>query len=339
MIDATVQHGIRDMAQDPARSVRRLADLGKHFSRGRFQDTVFTIMQELLENEQSAYYDMVANVLRNVDHDAVRTFGVNVGYMSWTYGARLIRGYEQQTGRAVPAQIMLRYDCDREDGLSVAVIDRLITEGERLGIYAWHIRQLPHPDDNYALLDLFSRHKESAFLWLRPSGRLTAAQIQMLRNCPNTCIVMPAGDPESLMTAAMLRDHRILYAMYAAYDGAAPETDTIALERTLTSETPLFFTVAEDGSDASMAEYCQQTRLSQKYPCFLLDYYDDMSSIDRLAVDHPYILEIGPDAGVLRLTASGGAAGTDTPGGTAARFPLDVPLTEALDAVMPAMPR
>ena len=110
MIDATVERGIRDMQEDPHRSMRRLADIGRQFSRGRFQEYSFSIIQELLQNENSAYYDMVQNVLRNSDHRTLRVFGVNTTYLTWTYGARRIREFEQENGFCVSCSVMLRYD-------------------------------------------------------------------------------------------------------------------------------------------------------------------------------------------------------------------------------------
>ena len=58
MIESAVAHGLKEIEEDPKRSARRLVDLGKQFSKNRFQDLVFSVMQELLDNENSAYYDM-----------------------------------------------------------------------------------------------------------------------------------------------------------------------------------------------------------------------------------------------------------------------------------------
>ena len=46
MIESAVAHGLKEIEEDPKRSARRLVDLGKQFSKNRFQDLVFSVMQE-----------------------------------------------------------------------------------------------------------------------------------------------------------------------------------------------------------------------------------------------------------------------------------------------------
>ena len=88
MIETAVKHGFREMREDPERSLRQLADLGKQFSKNRFQEDIFSVIQEALSNEDSAYYSMIENALNNFDETALETFGTNVGYNAWTCGAR-----------------------------------------------------------------------------------------------------------------------------------------------------------------------------------------------------------------------------------------------------------
>ena len=46
LIDTTVARAMVEMDADPKRSVRKLCDLGRQFSRGRFQNQIFAIMQK-----------------------------------------------------------------------------------------------------------------------------------------------------------------------------------------------------------------------------------------------------------------------------------------------------
>lgn len=43
LIDTTVARAMVEMDADPKRSVRKLCDLGRQFSRGRFQNQIFAI--------------------------------------------------------------------------------------------------------------------------------------------------------------------------------------------------------------------------------------------------------------------------------------------------------
>ena len=332
MIDATVERGIRDMQEDPHRSMRRLADIGRQFSRGRFQEYSFSIIQELLENENSAYYDMVQNVLRNCDHRTLRVFGVNTSYLSWTYGARRIREFEKENGFCVSCSVMLRFDPAAEDGLSAEDIGQLVREGSELGIYSYYIRQRDTVPGDYQLLSLFEKYRDCAFLWIHETGRVTAAQVQLLRTLNNTILSLPIDDPETMLTAALLREQKIPFATHVVYSGGeTAEDNAVFTERILASQAPFHLTIASDQvSDAILAQRTKQSydsRLNQDYPFFLIDLYGDGMAIGRLAVDHGYLLEIGEDGKIIRPASSAGKL-----------FPLEKGLTAALREVMPAFP-
>ena len=213
MIDATVERGIRDMQEDPHRSMRRLADIGRQFSRGRFQEYSFSIIQELLQNENSAYYDMVQNVLRNSDHRTLRVFGVNTTYLTWTYGARRIREFEQENGFCVSCSVMLRYDPAAEDGLRAEDIEKIIREGSELGIYSYYIRQMDTVPGDYRLLSLFEKYRDCAFLWIHETGRITAAQVQLLSTMNNTLLT----NANTLATGQLSLAKTTLESEYGAY--------------------------------------------------------------------------------------------------------------------------
>ena len=330
MIDATVAHGIKEMAEDPHRSVRRLADLGRRFSRSGFHEFVFSIMQELLANEKSAYYDMVANLLRNSNEESLRVYGVNTGYMSWTYGAREIRKYQAEHRKALPVSIQLRYDPsiqDKENALTVSDIAAIVRQGEKLGIYTYYIRQIGDLNDDYGILSVFGSFRDSAFTWMRPNGRLTAAQIQLLNDCRNVCTILPAGDTETYITASFLRTQKILYAIYALYNDVNREQvfHDLVSEGALTSEAALCFLVQEDGAKADLADLCRESRNKQELPCFLIDYYRNAASLSNMTVQHPYVLEIGTDRTIL------------SPDADAGRLNMETPLEEELGRIMPAL--
>lgn len=59
LIDTTVARAMVEMDADPKRSVRKLCDLGRQFSRGRFQNQIFAIFQDLLRNDESPYYQAI----------------------------------------------------------------------------------------------------------------------------------------------------------------------------------------------------------------------------------------------------------------------------------------
>lgn len=329
LIETAVSRGIKEMEDDPERSVRRLADLGKQFSKNRFQDQVFTVMQELLNNDNSAYYDMVSNLLKNSDHEAMKKFGVNFGYMSWTYGAATIRKQEEDSGVCIPWTILLRYNPANQDGLTVNRMKTLFDQGTALGIYAWFIRECSNHMDSYELLELLEKYKDSAFVWIKGDGRLTAAQIQMLKVCRNTVVSLPIEDPESILTAALLRDQKIIFAMHMNYDSTEnPEAISSIMENVLTSETSLFFLIPQDNVPAGDIEksrkFCYDSRLRQEYPCCLMDYIGDAASLSNVVVEHPNLVEIDTNGRLLRPDGHAGEA-----------FPFDEPLLDVFRRILP----
>ncbi len=326
MIEAAVSRGIRDMSEDPERSVRRLADLGRQFSANRFQSQIFSVIQELLDNENSAYYDMVHNLLKNSDEETLKRFGINFGYMSWTFGARILRKKQEELGFCLPWSMRLRYDAQNPDRFTVKELSSIIQQGQELGIYAYFIRETGNSSETYELLDLIEHYKDSAFVWLRNSGRLTAAQIQMLKVCKNTVVSLPVEDPESFLTAALLRDQKVVYAFHYSYDGSTGIDDfPVIFDRLIAIESPIFFAVAKDNSDVSAAAQCYQSRLDQKFPFLTLDYYGDGVSISKVIAEHPYLFEVGEDKRVLLPDGSKGA-----------KIDAATPLVEIFKQCMPA---
>lgn len=328
MISSVVAHGLREMEQDPRRNVRRLADLGKRFSRSRFQDLIFSIMQELLAHEDSSYYDLMANLLKNTDHEAMRTFGVNLGCSAWTYGARLIRKEEETSSFAIPWALLFCYDPSADGALCISSLQKLISEGTSLGIYAYFIRQCGEPSDSCELLSLFEQNPDCAFLWIPEHGTLTAEQICLLRNCKNTMAVLPGDDPETSRTAALLRGQKILFALSLGYsDKTCATVCTDASFRcALEAQTSFLFLISGDPQGQNAEKFCCDARLKQEYPCFMMDYYADARSLSRFLADHDALLEIGADGRLLQPAAQKGIP-----------FDFDRPLKEALAAVMPAI--
>ena len=324
VIESAVSRGIRDMEEDPERSARRLADLGRQFAKNRFHDQVFSVIQELLDNEHSAYYDMIHNLLRNSDHNALKTFGINFGYMSWTCGASRIRLRQESDGFCIPWSITLRYDSSNSDGLDIKSLSRLMEEGQELGIFVYAIRQNGNDADSYTLLELLERYRDCAFIWYKDNGRLTAAQIQMLKVCQNTVVVLPVEDPETLLTCALLRDQKIVFGLSETYSDDTAGCVPGSPESILASETALYFMIPVDGSSASAVKACYDLRLRQEYPFLTIDLYGDQKSISNIITGHTHLLEIDQDGTVLQPSSHAGE-----------RFPADRPLAQVLKDIMP----
>ena len=67
IIESAVTRGINDMHNDPKRAMRKLTDLGRHFSKNRIRDGIFSVIQEILQNEDTPYYEAVYNLIEATD--------------------------------------------------------------------------------------------------------------------------------------------------------------------------------------------------------------------------------------------------------------------------------
>lgn len=89
ILDTIVDRAIRDIGEDPQRSLRKLVDMGQMFAKGPFQKRYIGIIQQMLENGGSPYYDLVQDTVHGLPTGpGLRTFGINVGWQSWTVGAQ-----------------------------------------------------------------------------------------------------------------------------------------------------------------------------------------------------------------------------------------------------------
>ena len=109
-VETTIRKAIRDIKDSPKRSFRNLIDLGLNFAKGRFEKPFLVSVQNLLQNEQSPYYDLVLDTVHNVDTDRLITFGMNVGYNGCTKGAKIIREIESKENYNIPWSLSLEID-------------------------------------------------------------------------------------------------------------------------------------------------------------------------------------------------------------------------------------
>lgn len=46
------------------------------------------MIQGVLSNLDSSYYNVVSDIIDNIDHNIIKTFGMNIGFNSWTEGVK-----------------------------------------------------------------------------------------------------------------------------------------------------------------------------------------------------------------------------------------------------------
>ena len=312
LVRAAVARALREIEEDQRRAMRRITDMGRQFSKSRFQILVFDIIQEFLSDDGSIYYAMTENLLQTTDHDSLADFGVNLAYMSWTHGARILRRSQKELGVCLPWEISLCYDPGREDSLSPDEIRRIIGQGRDLGIYTWHINQMSAAGADSALPDLMAEYPDCAFFWGLSRNDLTAGQALALKKSRNAMVLLNGKAQGLTDCAALLRGEKLLFGVWASYR-TGEDLDGLkeGLIGSLARDTlaPYLVLVPEEGADPSVMEeaslYCRRARMDQAASCLLVDYAGDSRMISDLICGHRQFLAVGPDRRILYPGSTG----------------------------------
>ena len=301
IVRSAVHKGIEEVREDPKRGIRKLVDLGSHFSRGRFQKLTFEVMQKELTDADSAYYAMVMRLIRCVRPEILEEFGLNVGYNIWTHGAQVIRAHEAKHGYNVPWCLVL----DLRQGMGYDV-DELMRQGEKLGIYAYMVfgggrKELDE------LYPIFRRHRDCAVMVLLRTPELPLVNVE---NVSNVMLLVPQCEPGVRESAAELEKRGCLYGTWVHYsDGKAGAILSGAAEE-LAEElgAVTLMAVSEPGTSEEtrerVVEYAMKAREHKRHLPFLAEFFSDIERIDRIISVEPCMLGIHADGTVFTAQGS-----------------------------------
>lgn len=219
LIEAVVRRALKSIKDDPERRIRNLIDMALQFSNGRFQKDFFSAAQSMLQNENSAYYGLIRDVVSYTDLDRLYTFGMNLGYNGCTMGAKVIRDNEVKLNCNIPWAITARLDMDRF-AEKEQNYHALIREGESLGIYIWMLFAMQEPQK--ALV--FAReHLDSAFCIFCEAGDLTDTFLEETAELYNVMLVVRYEESATDLFAT-LRKMGLLYSVWYSYGQKDIET-------------------------------------------------------------------------------------------------------------------
>ncbi|MCD8375650.1 MAG: hypothetical protein LUD69_01760 [Oscillospiraceae bacterium] len=211
LVETVVRRTLKELKEDPERSIRKLIDLALEVAEGRFQQEFLQAARIMLENEDSPYYGLVRDVVSYAGQDKLFRLGMNLGYNSCTEGARRIRDNQNRLGIQIPWCV--RFQLDGSSGERLPQYQSAVKEGEKLGIYAW---LLEAPDEPAQVFPLIQAHPDSAFfLFCRP-GAVTARLADGIGELDNLLPVIQAGEGDE-PACVLLRDRGIPYNVYSFY--------------------------------------------------------------------------------------------------------------------------
>ena len=213
LIETFVRKALRGIREDTGRITRNLIDMALETCKGRFQKSFFRTAQKMMKNENSPYYDLLRNVVRNVDDERLLTFGMNLGFNSCTLGAKKIRQMEAEGNFNIPWMISLQLDSTISDK-GQDEYNKMISDGETLGICTW---ALFARDCAGEVMSLAFDHSQSAFFLFCTPEDLTDTLLEQATESSNVMLVVRYGEGID-EACSMLRRRRLLYSIYDEYD-------------------------------------------------------------------------------------------------------------------------
>ncbi len=305
MIDTAVTHGLKEMTDDPKRTIRKLADMGRQFSTGRFQPYIFEIIQNLLEKEDSPYYSLLQSFLAHTDQKNAKKFGINMGYYSWTYYARILRQRSEELDCTIPWVISFNLDTrfidDPDDRyISIPRIKELILEARNYGIntFSFSLHGGLTPGKN--IFSLFEEFEECAFFLFLGNSQITVAQQDKLKKCGNTLLVIDCSSEDAVDTCEALNSSGNLYSIYYNYKN---EEISLLEKRSFYDALSIFpsnmlFLVSDDNSYEKVGPIVKDIRMEQKCPYFLWEQKYDTLKISSIICDNEIFMSIDSEGNV-----------------------------------------
>ena len=296
VVESVVGHAIRRIAADPERGLRSLVDMGVTAATGRFQKHYMNIIQGVLEDPECPYYEMVCRTARQTENRNLTTFGVNVGWESWTVGARHIRGIEAREGFDVPWSLTFHMDGSGGEGNHWSA---LVRAGQEMGIYTYFLHVNGDRSALVQALELARQAGRCAFvLFLSPE--LAAPALGELAALDNTAVMVRTAGPDWREAVGALREERRLYGLWRLCETAEDVEGTAAWLEDIQDEGGIaaFSIASPDCPAASRAQprrLTEETWRGQHYPLLVFDYYDDILLVDETISDGPCFIGVQPD--------------------------------------------
>jgi hypothetical protein len=307
IIDATVDRSLREIDEDPNRSIRKLTDMGRHFATGRFLDQIYDMLQDLLRNDDSPYYTAIRNLLRNTSRANIKEFGINVGYNSLTFGGKVIRSLDGKKPFNIPWCIVIHTNPSEPASIDAADVGHIVSQGNELGIYTYLIRCGGRIQAADHLFETFAAHPESAFICLLPEGTLSQEQLELIRKCRNTLFMFQAGKESSAGDIGKMKQQKSLFGLYDSYGDSTISrwTDENRAEEFLPYRGSFVIVVPDENCSKEtsdrMSRFVKNLRTEPKYPFIIFEQRSDLMQIGRIITDstNEIYLELLDDGSIL----------------------------------------
>jgi hypothetical protein len=307
IVETTVRKALNDLGKDPERTIRNLVEIAHGFSKGEFQKNFFQIVQSMLENEDSAYYLLVKNLVYYVDHETLLTFGMNLGYNGCANGSKKMRQAEEEYGFHVPWSMCF---CMKEGDASFPIEQsyEIIEQGKTWGAYTYFFFSCDEQLEEIS--QLVESEPDCAFLIFIDPQKGKEAQ-ERFGQMHNVMIFVRGDCPNSIQTAKYLVENKMLVGAYRLYSSnQVSEIETGAwLKEISSSGAAMAFLAAEKGCSQEERKevwsYIRKTRFYQDYPIIPVEFSMDMITIDQAFSPDTCSLHFSPSGQVTLYDKNG----------------------------------
>ena len=295
---------IAEIREDPNRSIRKLLDIAERTSDGPTQRICYQMMQQMAENRQSPYYDMIHHLVTHAAPGTIRQFGINLGHNAWTFGSGHLRRLSEANEMPIPWAVLI--DRSRTpDRISYDAVSEMIRTGRKQEIYAWMLMAWDGPDEWDLYAKTFREMDDSVFGLCVSPASLTDEILEDAAEIPNLMILLDTDVPDWQECAAVLARKGLLYSVIRRVSSTEDVREILSgswFEEIVPHHPLMAFTLAGDqlpDQDASgLARYMWDTRLAQTYPVLPVDVISDFMIISRLISQKEVLYRIEPDGTV-----------------------------------------
>lgn len=220
IISIAVSKALNDIQTNTKRSILNLLDLGLLFSHSETQKWFFHTAKQVITTPANPYNSLISRMVSDVDHETIKTFGINIGYSSLTYGANKLKSKQKTLGLKLPWFLIFDMSSDAGFGDAISEIPRWINQGQELGIYCFGFSFIN--EKNLPILcEIMKQSRECAFVIEITPSLITSQNAAYFKEVHNAVIVVKDANMElygSKYADAfhLLRKHRCLYG-YSLY--------------------------------------------------------------------------------------------------------------------------
>ncbi|MBR0397264.1 MAG: hypothetical protein IJI10_03245 [Eubacterium sp.] len=306
IIDATVDRTLREVAEDPQRSIRKLADLGRSFSKKtETLNSVYDIVQDLLRNDDSPYYTAIDRFSRHIDRKGLKNFFINVGYNSLTFGAKIIKENEASASFYIPWCLILHTNPSQATSIDAADISQFVKQGNDLGIYTFIILLEGQTSRTTDLLRIFAENSDSAFVCMLPDTIIDNTQFHQMAMCTNTLFYFRAQGSHTDENVRGMQAGKLFYGIYDTYTDATADqwilgsrTDTLnqndaAMVMLVPAET------CSQETRLRMGNYVRRLRTQPLYPFIPLELSCDAMILNKFVSEETCYFELLENGDIL----------------------------------------